>query len=76
MRKEVKHLTENQYNWLKAKHNIMYVSTRLEPGDSQILYGIYNDITGENKKPNGCGACLRATISAVRQAYEGYETNQ
>jgi len=74
MMKRIQRLTDNHYEWLKEKKNLLYVSTKLEPGEIQILYGIYNQVTGENKKPNGCGSCLRATISQLRQAFELYET--
>jgi hypothetical protein len=32
------------------------------------LYDLYNRIYGENKRPNGCGACLRSTLSHLRKA--------
>jgi len=66
-------LTEVQYNWLDNKKNMFYVSTRLEPGDQIMIYGIYNHITSENKRPNGCGSCLRSTLNVVKQAYEKYK---
>ena len=70
MMKKIEKLTDAHYAWLTEKKNLLYVSTKLEPGDIQILYGIYNQVTGENKRPNGCGSCLRATISQLRQAFE------
>jgi hypothetical protein len=70
MMKKIQKLTDNHYEWLKEKKNLLYVSTKLDEGDIQILYGIYNQVTGENKRPNGCGSCLRATISQLRQAFE------
>lgn len=31
------------------------------------LYKLYNLITGENKAPNGCSACLNNTISRIKK---------
>ena len=70
MMKKINKLSETHYQWLLMKKNMLYVSTKLEPGDIQIIYAIYNEITGEDKKPNGCSSCLRATISQLRQAFE------
>jgi len=39
------------------------------------MYNIYNRLTGESKKPNGCGACLRGTVNTVRHHYELYKKN-
>ena len=31
------------------------------------IYNLYNKITGENKQPNGCSACLNNTISRLKK---------
>jgi len=31
------------------------------------IYNLYNKITGENKQPNGCSACLNSTISRIKK---------
>jgi hypothetical protein len=31
------------------------------------IYNLYNKITGENKQPNGCSACLNSTISRLKK---------
>lgn len=33
------------------------------------VYAIYNKITGETKKPNGCGRCWRNVKTRVYQEY-------
>jgi len=36
--------------------------------DEQIkIYNLYNKITGENKQPNGCSACLNSTLSRLKK---------
>ena len=61
------------YTWLKDRRHYMYVSVKLEAGDADYLYLIYNTITGETKKPNSCGSCLRNTIAVIRKAFEEQE---
>ena len=65
-------MNELHYMWLKQNHNLMYVSTRMTSEQTQRIYDIYNAITGDRKKPNGCGSCMRNTVSLVRSTYEKY----
>jgi len=44
-------------------HNKSY--THLE---QMALYNLYNRIYGTSKQPNGCGSCLRATLSGLKKA--------
>lgn len=61
------------YVWLKDNHKFMYASQYLSKEDRQKIYQIYNAITGENKKPNGCGKCMNNTIKRIRFEYEKYQ---
>lgn len=61
------------YVWLKEHTPYMYASQFISKEDRHKIYEIYNDITGENKKPNGCGRCLTNTIKRVRFEYEKYQ---
>ena len=63
-------LTTEDRQWLDANKNMLYVSTRITTEDSTRLYNIYNSLTGSNKKPNGCGSCMRNTINIIKKAYE------
>ena len=36
------------------------------------IYNLYNKITGENKAPNGCPACLNSTISRLKKECRAY----
>jgi hypothetical protein len=37
------------------------------PVEQKKIYDLYNEITGENKQPNGCGACLNNTITRLKK---------
>lgn len=66
-------MKQEHFNWLKERRHYMYVSVKMQPGEPEYLYEIYNTITGEHKKPNGCGSCLRNTIAVIRKAFEEQE---
>ena len=61
------------YVWLQEHRNYMYTSQFLPKPDRNMIYEIYNAITNENKKPNGCGRCMTNTIKRVRFEFEKYE---
>jgi len=65
-------MTHEQYKWLDEHKLMMYVSQSISKEDRGLLYGIYNSITGEKKKPNGCGKCLRTTLNILKFHYEKY----
>mgnify|MGYP003627693247 CR=1 len=65
-------MTEEQYKWLDEHKLMMYVSQSISKEDRGLLYGIYNSITGEKKRPNGCGKCLRTTLNILKMHYEKY----
>ena len=62
-------ITED-WNYLDKHKNMMYVSQHITKEQKQMLYDIYNRITGESKKPNGCGKCLRTTLNILKHHYE------
>lgn len=63
-------MTAEDKQWLDEHRNFMYVSQHITKEEKQTLYDIYNRLTGENKKPNGCGKCLRTTINTIKSYYE------
>lgn len=69
-------MIDQDYQWLQQRHAWLYVSTRMPPEDIQYIYDIYNRITGEAKRPNGCGSCLRNTIAVVKRHYEQKQKQQ
>ena len=34
------------------------------------LYSLFNRVFGQKKTPNGCGACLRATLTSLKKALQ------
>ena len=65
-------MTPEDKQWLDEHRNYLYVSSRMSSEETHMLYSIYNRITGQNKKPNGCGSCLRSTINMIKLHYEKY----
>jgi len=58
--------------WLDDHKSYLYVSTKMTREETQMIYDIYNRLTGEKKAPNGCGSCMRNTIRLVKFYYEKY----
>ena len=56
--------------WLDQHKNFLYVSQHITKEEKQHIYDIYNRLTGQNKKPNGCGKCLRTTLNTIKMYYE------
>ena len=63
-------MTEEDYKWLDEHRLFLYVSQHITKEEKAELYNIYNRITGENKKPNGCGKCIRTTLNILKMHYE------
>lgn len=63
-------MTHEDKEWLDNHRAYLYVSSRMTKEDTHKIYEIYNRLTGENKKPNGCGSCLRNTINKIKLHYE------
>ena len=40
------------------------------PQDLKEAYDLYNRLTGQNKRDQGCGSCRRAVIQALQQKYQ------
>ena len=54
-----------------AEHDRLFLAN-VRPSDEQrnMVYEIYNRITGENKKPNGCGRCWANVKKRVWATFE------
>jgi len=63
------------FEWLSIPKHKLFLTTsqRITKEEKQELYNIYNDITGEKKKPNGCGRCMRNVIKMVAHHYDRYQ---
>jgi len=69
-------MTQEDFLWLSQNEPNLYTSRRMDTYTINRIYSIYNGIMNENKKPNGCGACLRNTIQTVRLKYEQMKREQ
>ena len=63
-------MTQEDRQWLTEHKNILYVSTKMTSEELHKLYEIHNRLTGQLKRPNGCGSCLRGTINIIKMHYE------
>lgn len=63
-------MIESDREWLGLHRNFLYVSSYMSKPDKQMLYDIYNRLTGLRKKPNGCGKCLSNVVKTVKHHYE------
>lgn len=66
-------MTQEDYNWLDEHKLFLYHSQHITKEERNHLYQIYNRITGENKRPNGCGKCLRTTLNILKHHYENFQ---
>jgi hypothetical protein len=66
-------MTQEDYNWLDEHKLFLYHSQHITKEERNQLYQIYNRITGENKRPNGCGKCLRTTLNILKHHYENFQ---
>ena len=51
-------MTEEQKKWIEEHKLIFTSSQKLFDTDLDMLFSIYNSITGENKKKTACGRCV------------------
>ena len=65
-------MKEVDYLWLQDHPHIL-TGGRITVDERQQLYDIYNSITGENKRPGGCGRCLANVRKRVFVEYDRYE---
>ena len=63
-------MTLQYQEFIRANEWMFKNSVRLTQEQKQIIYTIYNDITGETKKPNGCGRCLANVKKRILTEYQ------
>ena len=62
-------MTAAQLLWIDANRVIFTANVSTSKENVQMVYDIYNTITGENKKPNGCGRCYVTNKKRVLKEY-------
>lgn len=59
-----------QLQWIADNQVIFIANNRPSKEQKETTYEIYNEITGENKKPNGCGRCWANVKKRVWNSFE------
>jgi hypothetical protein len=62
-------MTPEQLQWMELHLNIFTSNVSTTKENVQYVYDIYNAITGENKRPNGCGRCWVTVKKRVLKHY-------
>lgn len=62
-------MTDNQLQWIEDNLIIFTSNVSTSKENALYVYEIYNAITGENKKPNGCGRCWTTVKKRVLKHY-------
>lgn len=56
--------------WVAENDRIFLANNRPSDEQRNRVYEIYNRITKENKKPNGCGRCWSNVLKRVWKEFE------
>jgi hypothetical protein len=69
-------MTEQEYSQIDLnefislnEHLLIRPKGSFQSYEMQIIYTMYNLITGERKKDSGCGSCRASTVNRVRKYY-------
>ena len=46
---------------------IILTKKAYSPAEQVELYSVYNAITGDDRRPNGCGACLNTVLTRLKK---------
>ena len=68
----LKHLTEQDYLFLKSMPLILNHNYRLNHVQMLELFGISNRLTGKQERPGSCGRCLYNVRERLKAAVERY----
>jgi len=63
------------YVWCQDNKGILYNGHTISRENKHKLYEIHNALTGDSKKPNGCGKCQTTVVNRVRFELEKYEAS-
>ena len=62
-------MTDEQLLWIESHKNLFTANVKPTKEMINTVYEIYNQITGQNKKPNGCGRCWVTVKKRVLKEY-------
>jgi hypothetical protein len=63
-------MIQEDRQWVKDNMLLLTTSRRYQPGELEMIFAIYNRITGQNKKVTGCGRCVDTTKKTVLHYYD------
>ena len=66
-------MEQHHKEFIEANKQRMTKSQRYTPEELQMIYTIYNNITGESRTKSSCGRCLQNVINVVLNNYKLYE---
>ena len=78
---EIKRLTDEEYQKLQGfSEELRLAKGNVIPGFTkaamELLFGIYNRVTGYSEKPTGCGSCNLRALRVLNTAIEEYEAEK
>ena len=62
-------LSLEDYTFVDENQKIFTTNYGISPGERQVVYNIYNRLTGENKRASSCGRCWTAVKQKVQSVY-------
>jgi len=63
-------MTQEDIQWVTDNMLLFTTSRRYAPGELEMIFAIFNRITGQNKKVTSCGRCVENTKKIILQHYE------
>lgn len=60
-------MTEEQKQKLVDIKILITIKQKYTGEERTQIYNLYNEITGENRKPNGCSACLNSVLTRLKK---------
>jgi len=67
-------MTQQDKQWLD-QNQMVFKNVRLTPEQNQMLFAIYNRLTGDNMKPTSCGRCVANAKKQVKYHYDQNRSN-
>jgi len=69
-------MTQEQIEFVREHENLFINQNTISVEQKKTIYDIYNFITGENKKPTGCGRCVASVLKMVHFTYKKYTRHE
>lgn len=66
-------MTPEEFEFANKYEPVMRVSHSVDKETKKRFYEIYNRLTGEDKRPNGCGRCFTNVVRLIKHYYDNYQ---